>query len=80
MIQAADTTMCWGDDHVSGFAGRTLPRQYWTAYCWNRGPERTPIQYSRELHRWYSDEGVSIPWAVMDDYGALVAVPYEPSL
>ena len=47
-------------------------RHFWIAFAyWNDA--RRPMVHMGNA--WVSESGVSMPWAVMDDYGDLVAVP-----
>jgi len=63
-----------------GWAKRySLPgkRHYWHAFAFDRNaaiPDDTRMRYDLARHYWYLDGVVSIPWAVTDDYGNLVAV------
>lgn len=60
MIQVErGTSMCWGGEGISGYAGMCDTHNYWHAYC----------------HYYNEQLDVSIPYAVMDNYGALVPVP-----
>jgi hypothetical protein len=46
---------------------------YWRAFhYWSE--ERTPITYDERRSLWKCESGISIPWAVTDDYGDLMAV------
>lgn len=57
----------------------TLPglRHYWYGAGYIDSPHRARMLYNRERHYWHpaDNSGISMPWAVMDDYGDLVAVP-----
>lgn len=52
-------------------------RIYWRAFWTDGREERTPVVY--ENNCWKADGMISIPWAVIDDYGNLTAVP-SPNL
>lgn len=65
--------------HVAESWPCTLPgkRHFWSAFAgYSNGP-RTPMLYSEHKHYWYAEDygWISMPWAVTDDYGDLVAVP-----
>ena len=76
MIQYGENfdVVCYGSDKNSGAMLKDPYARMWKSYCWERGDKRTPIQYNHAKHQWESEEGVSIPYAVMDDYGELIGV------
>ena len=51
-------------------------RHLWMAYAGN-SDDRSEVLYANHGKFWYSANygRISIPWAVMDDYGNLVPVP-----
>ena len=68
------------DTYASGYAGRQdFNRGYWFAYFCrtsNTHWRDVKITYDSKRHIWHSetDDTVSYPYAVTDDYGVLVPV------
>lgn len=52
-------------------------RHFWKAFAGKVTATGAPMLYSQHRHYWYAADysWISIPWAVTDDFGNLVAVP-----
>ena len=77
-----DELICWGRDANrcrQGHAYRLIDRRYWSVY-WNNlfyTLERDgPMQWDGVAWRSMGGAVVSIPYAVIDDYGNLMAVAW----